>query len=172
MSEEGVVKPSVRITLDDGTVSTKETCIELKTAEEDCLFSNDQDLVEHEHDILEWLPDGRSSFIYIHRRAKERIFKWLEERGFKDCNGEAFTKEDVFDREEFREWSRFLALRLIFGFISNSNGDIYEEKYKDYCRREAESRTRMYSLDMNGDGIDSGKKEDMENLSRTFLVRG
>jgi len=169
--EDCVASPTVRITLADGQVFEKTSRIELKTAEQDCLFSDDNDLVEHEHDILEWLPEGRSSFIYVHRRAKSRIFSWLEERGFKDCEGKPFTKEDVLNREEFREWSRFLALRLIFGFISNSNGDVYKAKYDEYCKKEAEVRTRMYTLDSNGDGVDSGH-HDLVNLSSGILVRG
>jgi len=158
--------------LSDGTKFEKKSEIEIKTEQEDCLFSDDNDLVEHEHDILEWLPEGRSSFIYVHRRAKSRIFAWLEERGFRDCNGKPFTKEDVFKREEFKEWSTFLALRLIFNFVSNSNGDIYQEKYREYCKFEADARTRMYSLDIDGDGVQDKNEHGSVSLRTGLLVRG
>lgn len=171
LATDGVVNPVVRFTATDGRLISKSLPVTLVTETEDALFTDDNDLITEEHDILNWLPEGRSSFTYIHRRAKERILSWIEEQGYRDCYGNKYTFEDILDREEFKEWSRFLALRLIFGFIYNARGDVYLDKYNEYSKKEATSRNRMFKFDYNGDGLDSGSLDQIR-IDTSILKRG
>lgn len=169
---DGVVNPVVRFTATDGRIITNSNSVTLVTLEEDALFTDDNDLITDEHDILSWLPEGQSSFTYIHRRAKQRILSWLDEQGYRDCEGNRYTFDDIVDREEFKEWSRFLALRLIFGFIYNARGDVYLDKYNEYCKKEGTSRNRMFKFDINKDNDDTTEHVETIRTDTSVLRRG
>lgn len=169
---DGVVNPAIRVTATDGGIFTKSFSLTIVTKEDDCLFSEDCNLLAEEHDILKWLPAGRTSFNYVHRRAKERIFAWLEEQGHKDCYGNPLTKEDVLKASEFKEWSLYMTFRIIFFDVYNQNGDTYKDKYLEYKSREEQSRDRAFSFDVNGNGVDNGSKVDSINTSTVLLRRG
>lgn len=131
------------------------------TAASDNLYSNDNDLRVHEPDILQYVPDGRSSFLNIHRRAQELMIDWLNRQGFVDDNANPLTKSAVITTSEVREWSTFLTLKLIFEGLSNAIDDIFAAKAKRYHRKMTESRKRaLVRLDLNGDGT----QDDLEGL--------
>lgn len=161
--------PTVKITgatLDE-SVSSTITCL---TPAEDKLFSDDNDLVRHEFDILKWLPDGKSSYKYIHRASQDRILAYLDEKGYSDVYGDKFTKAAVIDVTEFTQWSKFMSLRLIFESLSNATDDIFHEKAKRYEAFEVEARNKvLHRMDTDG----SGTVEPYEGLymSGTVLRR-
>jgi len=120
---------------------------------DDKLFSDDDDLIQHEYDILSWLPDGKSSYKYVHRSAQERILGYLDEKGYVDVYGDKFTKAAVIDTSEFNQWSKFMVLRLIFEGLSNATDDVFHEKAKRYHALEVEARNRtIIRLDIDRTG--------------------
>jgi len=147
-----------RVTTDGVPVTSTDT-IEVISAADDTLFSDDTDLIMHEADILKWVPSGRNSFLNIHRRAQERILAWLDEGGYTDSDGNRITKAAILDLQEVKEWSLFMTLRLIFEGISNAVDDVFDQKAKKYASREKEARSRdKLRIDFDGDGvIDTGE---------------
>ena len=128
----------------------------------DRLFSGDGDLIAHEPDILRWVPDGRSSFKNIHRRAQKLIIAWLDEKGFVNTYSNKYDKNDIKDLEEVRQWSTFMTLRLIFSGMSNAIDDVFDRKSKEYSMNEEAARARMIlRIDTNKDGI----ADEIEGLS-------
>jgi hypothetical protein len=134
---------AILLTIGDGsTTATKTKYVNVFSVAGDNLFSDDTDLTKHEPDILKWIPDGRSSFMNVHRRSQELILAWLDEKGYTDVYGDKFDKFDLVDIEEVKQWSVFMTLRLIFEGISNAIDDIFAEKAKRYLVLEESARNR------------------------------
>lgn len=160
---------SVRITTDGAPVTVTKTVV-CVTEAEDKLFSNDQDLEEIENKILKYVPDGRSSFKYMHRRAQKEMIAYLNKCGWKKYDQTDITKDDFIDVEQVRYWSTYLTLRLIFKDISNQPNDVFEQKSKMYENQEHRWR-EIAALRLDLDG--SGTQETLEgiNLTSRDLVR-
>jgi hypothetical protein len=135
--------------------------IKLYSKDGDSLFSNDSDLVQHEPDILKYLPDGKNSYKYAHRRAQELILKFLDEKGYTDIYEDKLLLDAIVDIDEVREWSIFVTLRLIFQGLRNATDDVFSEKAKDYLEEEKQARNRtILRLDVDGDGeVESNSSE-------------
>jgi hypothetical protein len=139
--------------------------ITVVTAEQDNLFSTDEDLRLHEPEILKWVVDGRSSFLDMHRRAQVLIMKWLDKEGYVDVYGNPFTKAAIVDVEEVKAWSTFLVLKLIFEGLSNATDDIFHEKAKRYNGKMQEYRKKaLLRIDVDGDG----NAENFEGITPAF----
>lgn len=118
----------------------------------DKLFSNDQDLLANESDILKYVPAGRSSFVNVHRKAQERIVEWLDQNGFTDSNGEKLSKFAICDISEVAAWSRYLALEMIFRDFGNAKDDVFKQKADYYEKLALSARQRaIVRIDINGD---------------------
>jgi hypothetical protein len=165
------VTVSLRVTV--GTLTpvdaTFTKTISVVTAADDALFSGDQDLVALEPDILRWVPDGRSSFLNVHRESQKKIIDWLNESGVTDVNGVALTKAAVVNVDEVRSWSRDLTLHLIFKGIQNAVDDVFSDKAKFYEAQSLKRQSRAkLRLDLNGDDtIDLG--EEINMISRDLV---
>jgi hypothetical protein len=157
-SSAGTKTVTVELT-STGSPTTKDFTLTVVTAATDKLFSSDQDLIEHEPDIMKWVQAGRNSFLNIHRRAQERILAFLDEKGYTDTNGDRLDKDAVIDTQELKEWSAFMTLKLIFLGLSNSVEDVFMQKAKNYESREVEARNRsILRLDFDGDAaLDDGE---------------
>lgn len=128
----------------------------------DRLFCSDGDLIAHEPDIMSWVQNGRSSFKNVYRRSQKLIIAWLDEKGYCNVYGDKYTKNDILDLEEVRQWSTFMSLRLIFQGLSNAIDDIFDRKSKLYELNEQAARQRVIlRIDTNKDG----QLEDTEGLS-------
>ncbi len=128
--------------------------ISIVTEAQDKLFSNDADLRLHEFDILKWVPDGRATFKDMHRRAQIIIIQWLSKEGYVRVNDIPFTKTDIIDIEEVKQWSTYITLRLIFEGLSNATDDIFHVKSTRYFEMEQNWRDRaILRIDVDGDGI-------------------
>ncbi len=150
------------LTVGDGSdTATSYGYLKLFSKDGDNLFSNDSDLVQHEPDILKYLPDGKSSYKYAHRRSQELILKFLDEKGYTDIYKDKLLIDAIVDVDEVREWSIFLTLRLIYQGIKNATDDVFSEKVKDYHSEEKVARNRaILRLDIDGDGdVDSNSSE-------------
>lgn len=161
------VVASLRVTA--GGVATTTKSVSLLTAASDYLFSTDADLVAIEPDILKWVPEGRTTFINVHREAQIKILDWLDEAGITNVDGDRLTKDRLRDLDEVRSWSKYMVLSLIFRGIYNSVDDVFVDKAKFYASlaKDKSSRTKL-RLDIDGDGATS-VAEDFVTLSRDLV---
>ena len=120
---------------------------------DDKLFSGDEDLVSHEPDILNYIPEGRYSFKNIHRASQDKIIDWLDEHRITDSSGDKLDKDNIHDIEEVRHWSKYLTLSTIFEGLSNSVDDIFKFKSDNYLglAESANNRSQL-RLDLDKDG--------------------
>lgn len=136
------------------TSATSKSAVRVYSVAGDYLFCSDQDLVTHESDLLKWVAPGRASMKNIIRRSQKLIMAWIDEKGYVDAYAKKYTKTDIVDLEEVRQWSIFMTLRLIFESISNSTEDVFSVKAKKYELLEQSARQRaILRLDYDGDGV-------------------
>lgn len=145
---------AVIIEVGDGSTTTSKTFyIQVLSVDGDALFSDDAGLKTHRSDILEWLPDGRNSFLHVHRRAQDSILEYLDRAGHTDINGDKLTLDAFVNLDEFKEWSKFLALRIIHDELSNDPDDDFFAKARDFEHSEEVKRNRaILRMDVDKDG--------------------
>lgn len=165
----GVYPIFVRLTGSvSGEITFSKTLV-VKTAEEDNLFSNDNDLVQHEDDILNYIRDGRSTFLDKHRLAQKMILNDLDKNQIWKDDGTRYIASDIVDTQEFSEWSKFMVLRIVMESLSNDINDIFHEKAVRYRSMEVEAKKRAcLRLDSSGDG----EIDEKVNLFSGDLIRG
>jgi hypothetical protein len=145
----------VTLTVGNGMITgTSYGYVKLYSEEGDNLFSSDSDLVSHEPDLMSWLPAGKNSYKYAHRRAQEMILGYLDEKGYTDHYKNKLLIDAIVDIDEVKEWSKFLTLRLIFKGFINATDDVFTKKADSYLIEEKNARNRaVLRLDLNGDGV-------------------
>jgi len=164
-SESRTVQATVRVTT-DGSPVTSVRDISVLTASDDNLFSSDFDLVAVKSDIMNFLPDGRSSFLNVHRRAQTLIIDDLNQNGVTSSDGTRLEKSAVLDIKEVNSWSTFLTLWLIFEDLSNSDEDVFRTKANLYREQAKIHRnTAFLRLDLDGDGEVSQGTEGVQIFS-------
>lgn len=120
----------------------------------DWLFSGDIDLISEESSILKYLPVGKSSFLFMHRRAQEKILEWLDQNGYVNVYEKKFTKFDFINIDEVRTWSKYLCLELIFRDFGNAKDDVFKSKADYYEKLAIAARSKVVlRIDVNEDGI-------------------
>lgn len=168
-STAGTKTVTIRITTDGSAVSTTGTISVLSIAD-DALFSSDAELVQHEGDIMNYVRDGRSSFLDKHRAAQDRILGWLDEHRIWDNDNNRLTKDAVINNDEVNDWSKFLTLQIIFQELSNAIDDIFFEKSERYRKLAEASRARaVLRLDFDGDGTQ--EVNESRDIRSTRLLR-
>ena len=132
--------------------------VNVLTDDEDSLFSSDADLIPWETDILNYLPRGKNSYLYAHRKAQDLIISYLDEQRYWKKDGSRITKEDIAAitddevREQFKQWSTYQTLLIIFESIQVSDADIFEDKRSKYeALRNASRQRSALRLDLDGD---------------------
>jgi len=145
---------TITIVVGDGSgTDTVTKTIQVLNVTGDALFSKDEDLIFHRHDILDFLPDGRNSFLHVYRRAQDLIIAFLDENGYVDIDGEPLTLAAVTNSEEFRQWSTFLTLRIIHDELSNDPDDDFFSDARGYENQEEVHRNRaILRIDIDNDG--------------------
>lgn len=152
---------SCRITDTDANQTVGAITIDSITAQEDNLFSNDEDLLVYEPELNRYLQDGRSSFLDKHRIAQFEILDELAANNITKEDGSDYEASDIVNIEEFRKYSTFLTLNIIFEGISNDVNDIFRNKAEKYKERYIQAKKRAeLKLDTDGDGdVDSHDKK-------------
>lgn len=169
---DGTKSVSLRITTTDSLgpidfTTTVSVDVSVLTEANDMLFSNDDDLKVREHDILNWLPDGFSSWNHVHRQAQKNILDWLDEIRLFKQDGSRYVASDIYDKQQVKRISTLMALKMIFWSISNSSEDKFQEKYKEYLKLEIAAKNRnQLMLDFFGTG--EPVRQDMRTMT---LVR-
>lgn len=155
----GTKTVTVRINGTETSVSNISVLTEL----EDNLFSTDQDIISYEVDLMKWVEDGRNSFLDKHRAAQYEILNELDSNQIWKRDGTRYEASDIVDIQEFKEWSKFVALRIIFSALSNEIGDVFEAKALKYEQMAVMAKKRAtLRLDYNSDGnIDNSEKTDI-----------
>jgi hypothetical protein len=145
------------ITLTVETATESESIVEtvtVLTKEEDALFSSDSDLVGFENDIMKWLPQGRGTFLDLHRKAQRLIIEWIDRKGYRDDKNAKLTKLAFVDNTEVQMWATYMTLKLFFMGAQNATDDVFKRKAEYYAKLEIEARDRTsLTLDLNGDGV-------------------
>jgi hypothetical protein len=158
-STTGTKNVVVRITT-DGAPETYTEDLEVIDAATDKLFSNDANIVSNEPDILNYVREGRNSFLDLHRVAQNEILDWLDEHRIWDENDDRLTKAAITDIIEVQDWSKYLTLKLIFEGLSNATDDIFHEKALRYKNRMESARNRgSLRLDIDGDAVADGRRD-------------
>jgi len=167
-SSAGAKAPKVKVTVVGRAFEEITGSITAVTAATDNLLSTDEDLQNHEPDILKWIREGRNSFKDMHRRAQELILDTLYRLGYTDNQNNRLTAADVIDKLEVREWSTFLTLHIIFYGLSNAVDDVFAKKASQYLK-EAEMRrdSKSLKLDLDGDGEATNEGYDLPTISVT-----
>ena len=118
--------------------------IQVLAAADDVLFSSDDDLTALEPGLVRYTPDGRASFINVHREARQKILEALSDRGIRTPDKKPLTTAILSDVTEVRTWSRDLTLALIFQGMSNESGDLFQAKAKFYQDLAEQRADRAY----------------------------
>ena len=148
----GTKTVSVRITT-GGAPQTQTFDLEVVTEADDYLFSDDKDLIGYEKDILKWIKPGRDTWKDYHRKARDLVVKFFDDKGYIKTDGSKLVKDDFKDLDEVRQWSACLTLHLIFQNQSNAVDDIFQTKARFYDSKAIDFRTRsVFRLDLDGSG--------------------
>lgn len=154
---------SVRITT-DGLPSTFTFDLTVLSVSDDNLFSSDNDLKAIEPDVMKWLPAGKTTWNFIHRKAQDKILTEIYKSRILGVDGEKLTKDEVIDKAEVREWSTYLALSLIYNGISNAVDDVFSFKSSNYSKQANQYMNfslNILKLDYDRDGsLGSSEKLD------------
>jgi len=134
------------------------------------VFSDDNDLLESYPDIMEYLPEGKSSFVGYHQSARNYILTYLRNKGKTIKARNAYKLLDQFDLhnfEEVRQASKYKALSMIFFNESDQVEDKWYQKAKDFDRLYSESiESDFLSIDENDDGkISSSEAQKIQYIT-------
>jgi hypothetical protein len=158
-SDAGEKLITVEVSTEDDTIE-KDFIIEVVSTEDDALLSSDQDLYPYEPTINKYLPIGKSSFIYAHRAAQTKILAYLDEQRIWKHDNSRYTKDDLIAIEDpefknqFKMWSLFQTLLIIFESSQVSVNDVFQEKRTEYEKEMRIHRNRAsLRLDSDGDGV-------------------
>ena len=142
--------------------------INVVTPQEDGLFSSDADLVACEDSILQFVREGRNSYLDKHRAAQTLILDYLDEQRLWDKDNKRLSKDALIEPSDIKTWSTYLTLSIIFEGISNAVDDIFSVKAAKYKALAEQKKGRaILRLDTNGDG----KEDTRRSLDSSFLVR-
>lgn len=151
-SSDGEVTATLEIKSDGQAVTFTKT-VTVLTEAEDKLFSNDNDILQHESDIMRFLPKGYSSFNHVHRSAQSIILDSLIQRGIYKSLNVPLTKENIYNILEVKHWSKYLVLQIIYSNVQNAVDDVFGQKASQYRELSERSAQRAFvTLDTDADG--------------------
>lgn len=133
------------------------------------VFSDDNDLKESYPGIMEYLPDGATTFIGFHLSARNQILTYLRNKGKSVTTlgvNKMLDQFDLHNYEEVRQASKYKTLATIFYNESDTVDDKWYQKAKDFDRLYGESiNVNFLSLDENNDG----KEEPIETQALQYI---
>lgn len=141
----------------------------VKSKVDDKLLSADSDLVAIESDILKYVPEGKSSFNYVHREAQGEILEWLFTNGYTKYDSNPLTIDNIVNVSEFKFWSKYSVLRLLYEDFSKAPNDVFDVRAKHYENISHKWRHKaILHLDYDGDGV-QGSSEGSDMTTRRFI---
>jgi hypothetical protein len=170
-SSDGEKTITVQATDGTNTVSQNFT-INVITAIEDNLYSNDSQIFAIESELKRYIPQGRNSYINIHREAQSRILNYLDRKRIWQDNGEPYTKTQINLHGELQKWSLYEAMLMIYTDLLISVGDKFAEKVNEYKSLRNYERDRgAIRIDKNNNGIIDQGSEIQELKSFRLIKR-
>lgn len=166
---DGAKVISLEITTDGAPVVTTYNLTVL-TVVDDALFAGDQDLKKFEPDIMKWLPSGKSTWNFIHRKVQEKILTEIYKLRIFAKDGTKLEKTEVIDKAEVREWATFAALAIIFKGIQNATDDVFGQKAIDYTNKA--NQFMQYSLNVLALDYDKDGTIDLDTEKMDFRSGG
>jgi hypothetical protein len=165
-SQVGPINVMVRITTDGEGVIFASPGLQVVTPATDLLWSSDQDLVLHEPDVLKWVPEGRSSFLNVHRKSQTAILEWLDAIRIHRSDGSRLMKQDLLVTTDVKELSTYYTLHFIYRGLQNKPDDVFALKAQDYMDLVLETKGRgRIQADMDQSlAIDSNEKRDLRSI--------
>lgn len=150
--------------------SEKTYLIEAISEEDDNLLSNDSMIYSYESELKKYLPFGRNSWKYLHRKAQEEILDYFYRNAILNPDNTKIEKSQLIG-DKLDKWSTFETILLIYQDIKTSNAEAFNEKIVDYSMKRNEARKRyLISYDSNKDGIITD--EDVPRTTRvTYFSR-
>jgi hypothetical protein len=150
---DGVKVGNVRVTQVGDIVTTKNFSLEVLTQLDDALYSTDNDLIYLEHDVLNYLPQGRTNYNYLHRKVQEQILDWLDGIRITRKDGSKLEKQDLNQVKDMKELSASWVLMNLFFELSNKNDDKFFEKHLIYKSKVESLKGRgRIQADLDQDG--------------------
>jgi len=134
------------------------------TEEEDNLQSDDSCIYAYESELKKYLPFGRNSWKYIHRKALEEILDYLYRNCKLNKDGTKITKEQLIT-DDVQKWATFEAMLLIYQDIKSSNAEAFNEKIDYYLVKRGDARNR-YIIVIDSDRDGQITKEDTPTHTR------
>lgn len=141
------------------------------------VLSNDLDL-GFIPNLTDYLPTDSTSFISFHQEARDIIVQTIRNSGkrilrfdpdgqtLNDVSTRILDQFDLLQVEEFRNASKYLALHLIFDYLSKSDDDGYRLKSDRYFEKYTTSlNSNLASIDLN----DNGETDEAENQMIQFI---
>lgn len=134
------------------------------------LFSDDNDLLEDEPLITDFLPSGETTFVKFHQAARNRIMSDLQNRGIRTrptqnlelvqvgehgsfSDFRQVTAFDLLERTELKQASKYLCLSKIYFFMSDNPDDTYMMNSAKYEKDYDKAMNKFYlSIDFDQDG--------------------
>lgn len=133
------------------TSKVRTQTITVITEEQDNLQADDACIYSYESELKKYLPDGRNSWKYIHRKALEEILEYLYRSCHLNQDGSRITKDQLITID-VRKWATFEAILLIFQDIKTSNSVAFAEKIDEYKTKRGEARETYINIDSDRDG--------------------
>lgn len=146
--------------------------INVVSVEEDNLYSNDAQLFAIESELKRYIPQGRNSFINIHREAQSRILNYLDRKRIWQDNGDPYTKTQINLHGELQKWSLYETMLMIYTDLLISVGDKFAEKVNEYKTLRNYERDRgAIRIDKNNSGTIDAASEIQELKSFRLIKR-
>jgi hypothetical protein len=164
---------TITVQATDGTNTVSQNfTINVISAEDDNLYSNDSHIFAIESELKRYIPQGRNSYINIHREAQSRILNYLDRKRIWQDNGEPYTKTQINLHGELRKWSMYEAMLMIYTDLLISVGDKFAEKVNEYKTLRNYERDRgAIRIDKNNNGIIDQASEIQELKSFRLIKR-
>lgn len=122
--------------------------IKVVTKENDEHFTSDNELFLHESNITMYLEEGRMSFTHLHREVKNEIMRTIKEKY------QSATFDNLVNKDEFKAWSKYRVLELIYENEVRDNDDIHIQKRDSYSALAKSARNSASAvLDSDSDGM-------------------
>lgn len=171
-ADDGDVVATVRITTGTGDTAVSgvgQSELTILSEADDVLFSDDSDIFAEEPTAYTILPESRSTFLHVHREAQKQIMAAISKR---DTSGTWAEPSSIVDKREVRDWSKYLALQIIYQGSINEPDDVYAVKAATYLKRAEEEALRgLIALDLDGDGEPDVSASPSSGFGTVGLVR-
>lgn len=169
-STSGEKTITVRATDDTATVSQTFT-LNIISIEDDNLYSSDAQVFAIESELKRYIPEGKSSYNYLHREAQSRILNYLDRKRIWNSDGSSLTKDQVNINGEVQKWSLYETLFMIYTDLFISVGDKFSEKVNQYkALRNIERDRGSLRIDKDKSGTFE-PNEEIQELKSMRLIR-